>query len=373
MTKNSVKKERKKYLDIDVLEAAKRRINHIIDVFDTLLVCFSGGKDSLVVLNLVEEVYRERGIKDKIKVVFRDEELIPDNVIDYVQSIYESGKYDFRYYAIPLQSQKYVLGSIEQYVQWDINREWIRQPPAYAIRLPQWDTRTFSQYDADAFICKDEKGAVAMLTGIRASESLLRFQSLMVKKNQSYICATQADGIKLCKPIYDWTEQDVFLYFYQRGINYCPIYDEQTFNGETLRVSSSLHSESAKQFDKLKTRCPQYYQQVVDLFPDMLIQGRYYKDFNGTKDFSVYARSIDGVRKFAIDSVDSPELLQKAMKIIRQAEMLRNKKPPTAENNFCGYPIMYLFEAVAKGQIKRGNLLPCPTLKKKYIEFENGE
>lgn len=271
MEKSKAPRERKKFIDMDVLEAAKQRINHIIDVFDTIIVCFSGGKDSLVVLNLVEEVYRERGIKKKVKVIFRDEELIPDNVVEYVQSVYESGKYDFRYYAIPLKSQKYVLGKIEEYIQWDKNREWIRQPPAYAIRLEEGDNRTFSQYDADAFICKGEKGKVALMTGIRTSESLLRFQGVVNKKNEPFICGTQTDGVKLCKPIYDWSENDVFLYFFQRKINYCPIYDEQTFNHETLRVSTSLHAESAKEFDRLKTRCPRYYQQVVELFPEMLI------------------------------------------------------------------------------------------------------
>lgn len=166
--RNKAPRERKEYLDIDVLQAARQRINHILDVFDSVLVCFSGGKDSLVVLNLVEQIYKERGIKQKIKVVFRDEELIPDNVVEFVQSMYESGKYDFRYYAIPLKSQKYVLGKIEEYVQWDRNREWIRKPPSYAIRLADGDKRLFTQYDADAFICKNEKGNVAMITGIRA-------------------------------------------------------------------------------------------------------------------------------------------------------------------------------------------------------------
>ena len=44
---------------------------------------FSGGKDSLVVLHLVHEVAKERNIKKPIDVVCRDEELIPDEVINF--------------------------------------------------------------------------------------------------------------------------------------------------------------------------------------------------------------------------------------------------------------------------------------------------
>jgi hypothetical protein len=68
----------KQLMDINVYEAAKQRINHILDIFDNVAVSFSGGKDSLVVLSLVEEVYAERGMDEKVKVVFRDEELIKD-------------------------------------------------------------------------------------------------------------------------------------------------------------------------------------------------------------------------------------------------------------------------------------------------------
>ena len=102
--------DKKKYIDSDVYTEAKKRIKHIINAFDDIIVCFSGGKDSLCVLSLVDEVYAELGIKEKVKVCFRDEELIPDDVIDFVKSKAESGKYDFRYYAIPLKSTKFILG-----------------------------------------------------------------------------------------------------------------------------------------------------------------------------------------------------------------------------------------------------------------------
>ncbi len=59
-------------------------MHHIINTFDKIFVCFSGGKDSLAVLHLVKEVYQELGINEKINVIFRDEEVIPDDIIDFV-------------------------------------------------------------------------------------------------------------------------------------------------------------------------------------------------------------------------------------------------------------------------------------------------
>jgi 3'-phosphoadenosine 5'-phosphosulfate sulfotransferase (PAPS reductase)/FAD synthetase len=53
-------KNEKEYLDDNVYQRAKKRIVHIINSFDKIFVCFSGGKDSLTVLHLVEEVYKEK-------------------------------------------------------------------------------------------------------------------------------------------------------------------------------------------------------------------------------------------------------------------------------------------------------------------------
>ena len=139
-------KQIKTYLDTDVLTAAKERIRKLVDIFDTLVVCFSGGKDSLVVLHLMQEVYDELGIKQKLKVIFRDEEVIPDDVIEFVQQVYKSGKFDFTYYCLQLKSEKFIMGEKAAYIQWDKNRKHIREVPDFAVT--DWDN-VYDQYSAD--------------------------------------------------------------------------------------------------------------------------------------------------------------------------------------------------------------------------------
>lgn len=365
------KKELKKYLDIDVYTMAKKRIEHVINSFDTVLVAFSGGKDSLCALNLVKEVYSDLGINEKVKVFFRDEELIPDHVIDFVQKIAESGEYDFRYYAIPLKAQKFILGNNMEYIQFDPTRAWLRNPPPYAIRLKEGDRRIFSQYEADEFICKDEKGRVAIINGIRADESLIRLRSCLNKKNENYINATENKRIKFVKPIYDWSEKDVFLYFYQKGIKYCEIYDNELFNGEQLRVSTPLHAESSKRFNKIRTRDPKFYQQLVNMFPEMLVQERYWNEFDRKQDFGSYPHTYNGLRQYIADTISNRNQRELALKRVEDAYNRREKCMAEGQiYNLGGYPLLFLFEQVSIGGYKRVFQSMQKNIPYRYFEFE---
>lgn len=361
----------KKYIDTDVYTESKNRIKHIIHTFDKLYVCFSGGKDSLAVLHLVEEVYEELGIAEKINVIFRDEELIPDDVIEFVQSYYHSGKYNFYYYAVPLKSTKFILGKTYEYIQWDDNREWIREKPSFAITLKEGDNRVFDQYTMDAFCVEGVKGKIAFLTGIRADESLVRLNSCVVKKNENYINATKTPQVKLCKPIYDWSQDDIFLYFYKKNIKYCGIYDLQIINKDQLRVATPLHAESAKRFGKLKTLYPMFYQQLVNVFPEMLVQEMYWDDFDRYAVAYQYPHTWQGIIDYIDENIEDRKQAQLAIKKVLTCKKTRENKLAKGEgtHNMGGYPLLYVFKCILAGQYKR-ELQPTSKASQKDFEYE---
>ncbi len=356
------------YIATDVYTEAKKRIRHIINTFDKIFVCFSGGKDSLAVLHLVEEVYQELNINDKINVIFRDEEVIPDDIIDFVLWHTAQPQYRFYYYAVQLYSQKFILGQTYSYIQWDENRSWLRPKPDFAITCPGV---IFDQYTMDAFCAKDHKGKLAFINGIRADESLVRFQSCMNKKNENYIAATKTPNVKLCKPIYDWSEKDIFKYFYDKKIKYCPVYDMQMWNRQPLRVATPLHAESAKMFKKLKTLYPVFYEQVIDIFPEMLEQERYWQELDRYGIIYTYPKSWSGIFQYIKDKIDDPKLRKLAFKRVFECIKTRENhlKANRYKDNYGGYPILYVFKQIIGGQFKR-SIQPCKSPSKDELLYE---
>ena len=80
------------YEDRNVYEAALDRIDKIYNSHDEVWVSFSGGKDSLAMLKLVEEYFDTNNYSDKINVVFRDEEVINTMVRDFVLTFVDTAE-----------------------------------------------------------------------------------------------------------------------------------------------------------------------------------------------------------------------------------------------------------------------------------------
>ncbi|KWW97371.1 Phage protein (plasmid) [Carbonactinospora thermoautotrophica] len=345
----------KRYIDANVLDEARRRIHHICDLFDTVVVAFSGGKDSLAVLHLTREVLAERGI-DHVNVVFRDEELIPDPVIEFVDQYRREPWVRMTWYAVPLESHKYVLGKTYRYVQWDPNREHLRPKPEWAVTLEDLGlppNTVLSQYEMDEIIARPFKGRVAILTGVRAAESLMRLRACMAKLNEPYINASSSKKAALCKPIYDWEENDVFRFFYDRGIRYCPLYDAQLWARSELRVSTPLHAEAAKHFGNLRAVAPTFYAQIIDLFPEMTLQERYYRELDRDAALRQYAGSWDGIKQWIFDNITDPAQRKLALTRLQRTRIAARRAPDS-------YPLDYVLKQFIRGAYKRRILPQAP-------------
>ena len=88
---------KRKMLAASVLDKAMERIRSLYDRFDTVVVSFSGGKDSTVCLNLALQVARERG-RLPLDVYTFDEEAIHPETVEYLHRVAANPQVRFQWF-----------------------------------------------------------------------------------------------------------------------------------------------------------------------------------------------------------------------------------------------------------------------------------
>ena len=236
----------KKYIDINVLEASKKRISNIFDNFKKVYISFSGGKDSTVMTHLVMDEAIKRGVKVGLLII--DLEAQYKHTIDHVREIVETYKdnIDLHWFCGELLLRNAVSDFQPKWVCWDEDSKniWVREKPKEASDLSQYDFYVPKMEFEEFMVLFGKWYSKGELTagfiGIRADESLHRYRAIVSEKkglmfNNFKYTTMVSKNLYNVYPLYDWRTEDIWVY-HSKNNNLChnKIYDLMTMAGVKL-------------------------------------------------------------------------------------------------------------------------------------------
>lgn len=219
-------------------EAARERVATVFDEFEKVLVAFSGGKDSGVLLNLAIDEARARG--RRVGAMIIDLEGQYKLTMEYVARIFDANAdiLDPYWLCLPLNLRNAVSVYQPFWCPWEPGREadWIRPLPSHPAvindpgRFPFWTDRMEFEEFSPAFSAWYADGArTACLVGIRSDESLNRWRTIASSSKEQYnglAWTTRIhENVWNAYPIYDWRTEDIWTANGRFGWDYNHLYD----------------------------------------------------------------------------------------------------------------------------------------------------
>lgn len=284
----------KMYLKDNVYEASKKRISRIFDEFENIIVAISGGKDSTVLLHISLEVAKEKG-RLPLKVFFIDQEAEWSYTIDYIRYVKSIPDVQFYWVQSPIKETQSANHEHRYFYCWEPNKDkvWIRQKEPDAF-CPD-DIPAIHKHKTDFTGILEEIPNIifggetyAKLGGVTADESLARFGATTAALTYKDITwgSREKNGY-LFYPLYDWTDDDVWVYIGKNHIKYNHIYDLMFNYGVSkprMRVSSLFHETAYRSMIMLQEL-------------DREVYNRFCCRLNGVSTFSQLGYDCEGIGK----------------------------------------------------------------------------
>lgn len=227
------------------LEEAQNALKQAIETCQNPAVSFSFGKDSLVCMDIA------RQIKPDILIINIDRGQGGD--LEEAVKMYEdyAREYGLNYHRV--KTPKEILeiyreaGSIL-----NVNRNRLKKNLMAGIKTAR------EKFNIDCEI-----------TGLRAEESMGR----SYLRRHSAFHYSQADREWKCKPVLNWTGEDIWAYIISKDLPYLRWYDlEAAFVGyERARYSNwaGIFQAERGRFVRLRKNYPKEYKELVSIFPEI--------------------------------------------------------------------------------------------------------
>lgn len=264
-----------KEIKVNVVAAAERRIVDIFEKNKKVQMSFSGGKDSICLADMMIKTMQKFNISfSRLVVVFIDEEAIYPDVEKIVlqwRSKFLSLGASFLWFCLPVKHYNCCnrLANDESFICWDPAKQsvWIRPMPKFAIRYHD----KFKQGDSYQTFLKRIFYKIPQVVGLRISESIQRRISIARRNEQN--------DNAFCYPIYDWRDNDIWLYIQRNNIEYPATYIYLYKVGvslKRLRISQFFSIDTIKSLPKVLEFYPDLFMRVLNREPNADLVMLYY-------------------------------------------------------------------------------------------------
>ena len=207
---------------MNVLEAAKIRIMNAFANSCKVYLSFSSGKDSLCMSSVTYDLIKAGEINPKqLTVIFVDEEGLYKSMVEaamrWRRKFMDVGV-EFLWLCLPFKQVSVIdhLSSSESWITWEPGKEdvWMRDPPPFAI-MSHPVLEYPGQMNYQTFCGRAFNDGIQMI-GLRTAESITR-SNIIARMDASRLSGR-------FYPIYDWSDDDVWLYIKERGLEFPEIY-----------------------------------------------------------------------------------------------------------------------------------------------------
>lgn len=188
----------------------------------------------------------------------------------------------FEWYCLPFKQVCTLdsLSSSESWITWEPGKEdvWMRQPPPYAIVKSDF-LHYAGEMNYQTFCAKAFADGIALI-GLRCSESYTRMFS--IAQNGGNYRTTRK-----FYPIYDWSDNDVWLYIKENNLEFPEIYMRLYEAGVTkrnLRLSAFFGDKTTQGLRWVAETDPDFWERIEKRMPNAYLVMLYW-------DSEMFARS----------------------------------------------------------------------------------
>jgi predicted phosphoadenosine phosphosulfate sulfurtransferase len=251
----------------DVFDDALMRTQALYEEGHRVVVSFSAGKDSGIILELAILAAEATG-NLPVDVVMRDEEIMFPGTYEYAERVAARPEVNF-HWIYACQPVLNVFDRANPYF-WVFDpllepEQWVRQPPDIAKRIPEHNINQISNLQK---FPPAEGKKLYVIMGLRVSESSNRRAGLHSSGGYRTIHPDKGGGFYKARPIYDWEDGDVWKAVQEFQWDYNTAYDVMFRHGmaaSKMRIAPpTMNRHGIDSLNMARKAWPRWFNRVAD-------------------------------------------------------------------------------------------------------------